>query len=83
MGSILVAVMEIFLVLLIARAVFSWIRIGPDHILFALSRFFQAATEPVLRPVRQCLPTPGAVDFSLTLVMLLIGFVFIPVASRF
>jgi YggT family protein len=82
MGAIVVLALEMCMVLLIGRAIFSWIHIGRDNRLYALSCFFHDSTEPVLRPIRRRMPRTGPIDLSLTVVMLLIGFVLIPIASR-
>jgi YggT family protein len=82
MGTILVLALQLFLMLLIGRAIFSWIRIGPDHMLAPMVRFFHTSTEPVLGPIRRVMPTSGPIDVSLTAAILVIGFVLIPIASR-
>jgi YggT family protein len=83
MGEALVLVLELFLVLLIARAFLSWIRVRPGEMLYPMARSIHVLTEPVLAPIRRVLPRTGPIDLSLTVVMLVVGFVLIPIVSRF
>lgn len=56
---------NIIFILLLARAVFSWIRPDPYHkILGPLSRITYQLTEPMLAPIRKMLPSTGMVDWS-------------------
>jgi YggT family protein len=82
MGGLIVLALELFLLMLLGRALLSWVRIGPGHALYPVARFLDAITEPVVAPVRRIMPRSGAFDFSLTVVMLVIAFVLLPIASQ-
>ncbi len=56
--------LNIFVVLLLARIVFAWFPISYDSPVRPLADFVFRATEPVLAPVRNLLPSTGAFDFS-------------------
>lgn len=81
MGFILVSLLQIASLLLIARAILSWIPIGSDSPLVPIRRFVFNMTEPVLAPVRQVLPRFGALDLSVLFVLILISFVLTPIAA--
>ena len=61
-----------YLILVIARAVLSWVNPDPYN---AIVRFVHRATEPVLRPIRERLPTVAmGLDLSPMVVLLAIYF---------
>lgn len=49
-------ILNIFLFFLIVRVVLSYIPSPPGSSLAPIARFFEAVTEPVLRPVRKVVP---------------------------
>ncbi|MGO9962104.1 MAG: YggT family protein [Acidimicrobiales bacterium] len=49
-------VLNIFLFVLLIRVVLSYIPAPPGSALLPVIRFFEAVTEPVLRPVRRIVP---------------------------
>jgi YggT family protein len=55
-----------------ARAVLSWFP-NVDHS-NPLIRFVFEVTEPILRPIRQALPQTGMIDFSVWIVVIVLGF---------
>ena len=56
---------NIIFVLLLARAVFSWIRPDPYHKVWGpLMRLVHQLTEPMLAPIRRLIPPSGMVDWS-------------------
>ena len=68
--------------IIIARAILSWVNPDPYN---PLVRFLYRVTEPVLRPVRDRLPTFQGLDLSPMLVLLAIYFLkafLIPVLYR-
>lgn len=69
--GLIVAAIRIYMFVMIARAVFSWL--PPRARANEVYRFLYRITEPVLRPVRQVLPAMGGVDFSPLLVMILLA----------
>ena len=82
MATILLAALQLFLMLLIGRAIFSWFRIEPGHALYPIAHFFHKSTEPVIGPIRRTMPRVGPIDVSLAAAILVVGFVLIPIASR-
>jgi YggT family protein len=74
--SIVVDVLNIFLFVLVVRVVLSYIPAQPGSALSAITRFFEAITEPVLRPVRHFVPPlrmgGAAVDLSPIIVWVVI-----------
>jgi YggT family protein len=72
MGFLLQAVHAIALiltVLIIARALMSWVNPSAHN---PLVRWVHRLTEPLLAPIQSILPTPGGIDFSPLAVLLLI-----------
>jgi len=56
---------NIIFILLLARAVFSWIRPDPYHKIWGpLMRITYQLTEPLLAPIRKALPSSGMMDWS-------------------
>jgi YggT family protein len=49
-------VLNVFLFVLLIRVVLSYIPAPPGSALLPVTRFFEAVTEPVLRPVRRIVP---------------------------
>ena len=63
---------QIYILLIIARALISWVSPDPYN---PIVRFLYRATEPVLRPVRNMLPTLAmGLDLSPMIVILLLVF---------
>jgi YggT family protein len=60
-------VVRVFVLVLLVRAVLSWVRVDPYH---PLVRFLYNITEPVLEPIRRILPRTGMFDFSLLVAMI-------------
>lgn len=56
--------LQLFVLLLFARAIFSWVRVGPDSPVRAVSDVVYRLTEPVLAPIRNVLPPLGGLDLS-------------------
>ncbi len=66
--GLLAAAIRVYMLVIVVRAVFSWL--PPRARRNEVYEFVRAITEPVLRPVRRLLPTPGGIDFSPLLVLL-------------
>ncbi|HEY6622840.1 MAG: YggT family protein [Acidimicrobiales bacterium] len=75
-------ILEVYVFVLIATALLSWVRPAYDSPIRKLQQVLAAITEPVLAPVRRILPTArvGGVgfDFSIMIVILVIQLVVIP-----
>ena len=81
--NVLVGIVEAYVVVLIVRALLSWIPVRPGSPLIPILRLLDALTEPVLRPIRRLLPPiragGAAIDLSILLVILLAQIVVIPI----
>jgi YggT family protein len=81
--SILVGIVEAYVVVLIVRALLSWLPVRPGSPLVPILRVLDAITEPVLRPIRRILPPiragGAAIDLSILLVILIAEIVVIPI----
>jgi len=67
-ASVLDWVIQIYIYIIIARAIVSWVSPDPYN---PIVRFLYRATEPVLRPVRERLPVATmGIDFSPMIVIL-------------
>lgn len=57
--------------LIFARVILSWIRIDPYHPTWGpVLRFIYQATEPIMQPVRNILPSMGGLDFTPIIVLI-------------
>jgi YggT family protein len=69
-------ILNLFLFILLVRVVLSYIPPRPGSALVPITRFFEAITEPVLRPVRRVVPPlrvgGGAMDLSPVIVWVII-----------
>jgi YggT family protein len=76
---IIADILNLFLFVLVVRVVLSYIPAQPGSGLATVTRFFEAVTEPVLRPVRHVVPpvriSGAAVDLSPIIVFFVIVFV--------
>jgi YggT family protein len=54
-------VLNALIILTIARSLFSWIDPGMQS---PIGKFLRQATEPIIAPIRQIVPSAGALDFS-------------------
>jgi YggT family protein len=71
-AKVLDIVLNIYLWIVVARAILSWVNPDPYN---AIVRFIHSATEPVLYQIRSRLPVSfGGIDFSPILVFLIIIF---------
>ena len=81
--DILVVIIELYVVVLIVRALLSWFPAPPGSTLSQVNRALDRVTEPVLRPVRRILPPVRAggmaIDMSILVVILVCQLVLIPV----
>ncbi len=64
-------VLTLYLWIVIARAILSWVNPDPRN---PIVRFLYNATEPVLYRVRRAVPDMGGIDFSPVLVILAVYF---------
>ena len=70
-ASIADTVLTIYMYILIARAIISWVNPDPYN---PVVNFLYRATEPILQRVRRSLPSTGGLDLSPLMVILAIYF---------
>lgn len=68
MRTLLLVLLQIYLVVLIARALLSWFPIRPGTALATLHSGLVTVTERVLAPVRRVMPRAGGFDLSFLVV---------------
>ncbi|MHB8219608.1 MAG: YggT family protein [Acidimicrobiales bacterium] len=80
--SVLAFLVELYVVVLIARALLSWFPATPGSGLGRVVHALDSVTEPVLRPIRRILPPIGVggmgIDLSILIVVLVAQIVVIP-----
>ncbi len=80
--NILAYLVEAYVVVLIARALLSWLPARPGTLVFRVVRVLDSITEPVLRPIRRVLPPIRAggmgIDLSIIIVVIVAELVVIP-----
>jgi YggT family protein len=80
--DILAYLLEIYVVVLIVRALLSWFPARPGTPFASLVRVLDAVTEPVLRPVRRIMPPIGvggmAIDLSILVVVVVAQLIVVP-----
>lgn len=67
--SLLILLLEAFLVVILIRVVFSWVSPVPTN---PVSRLAWTLTEPILAPIRRVLPTTAGLDLSPLVVWLIV-----------
>ena len=65
---LLCAFLTVYMVVMAARAVFSWFPVRPGTALASFNAILFELTEPVLRPVRRVIPPAGMFDLSFIVV---------------
>lgn len=67
--TVLVLLLEAYLIVILIRVVFSWVSPFPTN---PVSRLAWRLTEPVLAPIRRALPPMGGIDLSPLVVWLVV-----------
>jgi YggT family protein len=72
---VLTVLVEIYVVVLIARALMSWFPVHPGTALYSVVRVLDTLTEPVLRPIRRILPPmrAGGMAIDLSIIVAVIA----------
>ncbi len=83
MSSLLLFLLRIASLLFVARAIMSWVKIGPDSTFRPIADLVYRATEPVLAPVRRIIPPMGGIDISIIVVILGINLILVPIVGAF
>ncbi len=61
-----------FYILILARIIFSWVRVSPYHPTWGpIMRFVYQVTDPIMEPIRRIMPATGGIDFSPMIVLIL------------
>jgi YggT family protein len=71
--GIVCALISLYLYVVLVRVVLSWFPVDPRGPMGQVSRLVQAATDPVLVPVRRVLPNMGPIDLSPIVVFIVLG----------
>lgn len=66
----LCALVSLYILAIIARAILSWFPIGYDSPLASVANVLSGVTEPLLGPVRRAMPMMGGFDLSPIVVIL-------------
>jgi YggT family protein len=82
LGHPLCAIGNIYLIILIARAILSWFPLSPGSSFAPVLRFVNAVTEPVLAPLRRVIPPVGMLDLSFLVALLVLELVILPLLCR-
>ena len=74
------AVLSIYIWLLIASAILSWLVAfniinTSNRVVYAIGDFLYRITEPALRPIRRIMPNLGGIDISPVILILLLVFI--------
>ena len=71
--TVLCALVTAYMVVLVVRAVMSWIPIRPGTPFSTLYGILLDLTEPVLAPLRRIIPPAGMFDLSFLVLFLILG----------
>jgi YggT family protein len=72
---IIIYVLEAYVLVLVARALLSWVPARPGSPVTGISRALDRITEPVLRPVRRILPPirAGGMGIDLSIIIVIVA----------
>lgn len=69
LASILLWILNAFMIVLVARALFSWV--DPSY-QTPIGRILMQLTEPIVGPIRQVIPSTGMLDLSVMVTMFMV-----------
>ncbi|HMD45676.1 MAG TPA: YggT family protein [Acidimicrobiales bacterium] len=82
-AHIIAYLLELYVIILIVRALLSWVPVQPDSGFAKVVAGLDRITEPVLRPVRRILPPIRAggmgIDLSVLIVVIVVQVVLVPI----
>jgi YggT family protein len=81
-GNFLVDLGELYIVILLVRAVLSWFPYDSDSPLNGVRRVVFTLTEPVLAPARRVIPPVGMIDISFLVVVIVLEIIVTQVFAR-
>lgn len=70
---------QLYVFILIARAILSWFPLRSDSPFVPVARFLNAVTEPILAPVRRLIPAAGMFDLSFLIVVIVLEIIIVPI----
>ncbi len=73
---------QLYILVLLARAIISWFPIRQDSPLVPVVRFLHTVTEPVLAPFRRIIPPAGMFDLSFLVVFIVLQVVVSQILCR-
>ena len=79
--GIICALLSLYTLVLIVRAVLSWFPIRPDSGLIPVLRALDTIIDPVLMPLRRIIPPAGMFDLSYIALFIIIYFVQVALCS--
>lgn len=71
-GNIFYVLGQVYVVILVLRALLSWIPMSAESALAPVARVIYYLTEPVLRPFRRIIPPVGGFDLSFLVAFFLV-----------
>lgn len=82
-ANFLVQLLNLAVLVFLARAVLSWIRPGPGSPILPIANAIYRGTEPILAPIRRVLPPLGGLDLSVLVVIFAIRWLLVPLVRGF
>jgi len=70
MTGLILLLLQLYLLVLFGRAIFSWFPPRPGGAAASVNRILFNLTEPVLGPVRRAIPRTGRIDLSFLVVFI-------------
>lgn len=81
-GNILYDLGQLYVLVLLARALLSWFPASPDSPLNPVRRVVFVLTEPVLAPFRRLIPPVGMLDLSFLVAFIVVEIIVTQVLGR-
>jgi len=69
---VICALLQLYTLALILRAVLSWFPVSPDSGIVGVLRALDAVINPVLMPLRRVIPPAGMLDLSFLVLIILV-----------
>ncbi len=78
MSNAIVMLLNVAMLLFVARAILSWFPIGFDSPVRPIADGLNRITDPVLVPIRRVIPPIGGIDLSILVVIFGIRLILVP-----
>ncbi len=72
MRGLLCGLVNLYVIVLVARIVLSWFPASPGSVVEQVNRVLRSLTDPVLIPIRRVMPSMGGLDLSPMIVILVL-----------